>query len=532
MNKSRSFLNLLLVGACLSVPSLCQASAPASETDVDPSSLNRLSRDLQGVILSNLSLEEQGNLAAVSKLWQGCYEEHLMTPLRAERNQMLHDLPTQFHDWSRAILQDRIDIFLSEKGIVFVPLGHAFPQESAALTDQDVEPLLPQLYAKAFGEEKEILTQEDVSKLKAVIPWSRMAYLAVRSDLARKKALDSLLTFSYDTPLERFTPTLSLEGFDPHLPLKVLQKSINLTFEQDGFIFVPLAHHTSPQNSVALSDKDVEPILSQLYTKAFSEEKELLTQEDILCLKAVMPWSRMFVAEGNPSAKEKALNSLLVLEYNDKLIRFSPNLPLKTLQEKPHMLVLTTMETARHQKVLKEFFKAHPDQHVHVVADPSLNILSLSAMVLPKVRHLTLSDPQQIITQISENFMRNATELLSLDIKDLSAVTKIDPDFAAGCTSLVSFDPRGFNCVLKLGRDFFSSSPVMEELSRAKGVSFIDKSDNLAKALFNVPRDFSVHGYFTLNPDIRRPLLRSSFPRYEAVKHYLHHGQEKEKRYR
>ncbi|MBA4750137.1 MAG: hypothetical protein H2057_05915 [Alphaproteobacteria bacterium] len=276
---------------------------------------------------------------------------------------------------------------------------------------------------------------------------------------------------------------------------------------------------------VALSDQDVKPFLPRLYTKAFGEGKQTLTQDDVLCLKAVMPWSRLFVAQGNASAKEKALNSLLVLEYNEKLIRFSPSLPLKTLQEKPHMLVLTTTDAAHHQKVLPGFFQAHPDQQVHVVADRYLNVLSLPTAPLLKVRHLTLSDPTRTITHIPEDFMKNATELLSLDIKDLSAVNEIGPDFATGCTSLGSFDPRGFNCVLKLGRDFCSARSTMDELSRAKGVFFTDRSDTTAKRLFNVPEDFSVDGYFGRNHEIRRSLLGTWFPRYEAVTHYQDHDQ-------
>lgn len=169
-----------------------------------------------------------------------------MTPLHAEHNQMLCDRPTQFHDWTHAVLQNRIDIFFGDNGIVFVPLGYVFPQGSAALTDQDVASISTKLYAKAFGKEKESLTQEDVSNIKAVIPWSRMAYLPVTNDLGKQKALVSLFAFSHDTSLKRFTPNLSLDGFTSHFPLKAFQKSIDLTFERDGFVFGPLAHHTFP----------------------------------------------------------------------------------------------------------------------------------------------------------------------------------------------------------------------------------------------------------------------------------------------
>ncbi len=110
MKVFRSLFNLALVITTLAVASVGQASDHKLANDIDPTSLSRLFRDLQGLILSNLSIEAQGCVATVSKLWQGCYEEHLMDPLRLERHFILHDTSSLTSDWSPVALQKGIDL--------------------------------------------------------------------------------------------------------------------------------------------------------------------------------------------------------------------------------------------------------------------------------------------------------------------------------------------------------------------------------------------------------------------------------------
>lgn len=244
------------------------------------------------------------------------------------------------------------------------------------------------------------------------------------------------------TPFQHFTPVEA-------------EKSLTLTLEQDGFVFVPFGHEAFLKNLNVISDQDVIPLLPHLYAKAFGTKEHPLSPEDVACLKAVMPWSRIALTSTNQeTSKEKALESLLGLEGNPRLVRFSKELPLQLLKSEPRTLVLTFSELTQHQDFLPPFFAAHPDQQVHLVADdayfaqkyntsnwhfafiPSEKILDLPAKSLSTVRHLILSDPHHMVTGMGSRFLMDAKDLLSVDIKGFNKVQTLQPGFLKNATSL------------------------------------------------------------------------------------------------
>ncbi len=278
-----------------------------------------------------------------------------------------------------------------------------------------------------------------------------------------------------------------------------------------------------------LCDQDVTPLLSTLYAKAFGEEKEALSPQDTLCLKAVMPWSRMaFTPSIANDAKTKALNCLQTLNPNVSLIRFSPDFSFEKLQENPHMLTLTDVELAEHQESLENLFKAHPDQQVHLVVESTENVFKLSATSLPKVYHLTLSDPNHAVTCLGPNFLAKNTDLLSLDFKCFGAVSTLNGAFVMNCPSLVSFDPRGFECVTSLGHGVLGNTDGLNDLSKRKFTAFYKnvetwKIQYLAQR-GSIPADFTVDGYVALNPDIKMVLGMQAHPRLFAIEHFANSG--------
>lgn len=263
------------------------------------------------------------------------------------------------------------------------------------------------------------------------------------------------------------------------------KKSLALTLETDGFVFVPFGPYSFPERSTALCDEDVAPFLSQLYEKAFGENKEALSSQDLLCLKAVLPWSRVAVDLQKEGMKAKALNVLLDLKGNLSLIRFSQALTRERVQDTPHTLVLTNQELTQHQERLKDLFGAHPDQCVHLVTEvprtmviesssfPSsgfIGTLCLAAELLPRVRHLTLSNPHRDAGVIGDFSL--TPDLISLDIKDWSALRQVFDHFAQGSVSLVSFDPRGLSGVYTLHETFLHHATNLSDGSKKKIAQF------------------------------------------------------------
>ncbi|MCE2951688.1 MAG: hypothetical protein ACK5TR_04405 [Alphaproteobacteria bacterium] len=263
--------------------------------------------------------------------------------------------------------------------------------------------------------------------------------------------------------------------------LLAANRALALTLDEDGFVFVPFGPYYFPEHSTALCDEDVAPFLSQLYEKAFSEKKEALSSQDLLCLKAVLPWSRVVVDLQKEGMKAKALNVLLDLKGNPSLIRFSQALTREIVQNTPHTLVLTNQELKHYQRRLKDLFGAHPDQCVHLVTEVPRNIvirspsfpssepigcLALREGLLSGVRHLRVSNPHHEAALVGKFSL--APDLISLDIKDWSALRQVFEHFAEGGVSLVSFDPRGLTGVVKLDETFLHHATNLNDDSKKK----------------------------------------------------------------
>jgi hypothetical protein len=73
------------------------------------------------------------------------------------------------------------------------------------------------------------------------------------------------------------------------LSTPTLKTILTQIFKEDGFAFIPFGYEHFPDTSLPLSDADVAPLMTSFYTNAFREEKEALSPQDILCLKAVLP---------------------------------------------------------------------------------------------------------------------------------------------------------------------------------------------------------------------------------------------------
>ncbi|MBA4750136.1 MAG: hypothetical protein H2057_05910 [Alphaproteobacteria bacterium] len=319
------------------------------------------------------------------------------------------------------------------------------------------------------------------------------------------------------------------------------QKSMYLTFERDGFAFMPLGynpygHNPFPQIFHRVHNEYVKDLLPKLYKNAFGEEKQTFSVQDVLCLEAVMPWSRMAYSPIKHDAKTKALDCLLNLKANKSPVRFSQGLSLEKLKQKPHILTLTDVELAEHQESLKDLFSAHPDQRVHLVVGSRESTFNLPAASLPKVRHLTLSDPNRDVTDLSPNFLADAVDLLSLDVKYLHFASDIGEGFLANYPSLVSFDPSGFKYAEKLGSRFLENTNALDEPSKRKLEIFYKRVGNQrVKTLIaeeTLPHGFSVDGYLALNPDIKEYLeITPGLGRYMAADHYVLLGKREGRRY-
>ncbi|MBA4750134.1 MAG: hypothetical protein H2057_05900 [Alphaproteobacteria bacterium] len=343
---------------------------------------------------------------------------------------------------------------------------------------------------------------------------------------ARKKHLMAPLRFERDFMLQD-RPS-RLEGFS----FITLQKRFTLALEEDGFVFVPFGQNRPLENARSLSNHDITPYLSQLYEKAFGEKKELFTSQDVLCLKAVMPWSRVGIIKGNEATKQNALNALLTLEKNHTLARFSTSYVTKQSTQEPKTLVLTSVELDQNQDILHPFFKNHPDQHIHLVIEKDscdqTGAYSLFGTSLPKVRYLTLSDPDAAAKSLGPNFLMCAEDLLSLDIKTCRAVGQIHGNFSIRCSALTSFNPRGLEVLTHLGHRFMSDVNALDEASRKIMQTFYQKVESrrinslIQAGLF--PEEFNVDRYWVLNPDIQQACALTEHPRLSAITHYLYSG--------
>jgi hypothetical protein len=151
------------------------------------------------------------------------------------------------------------------------------------------------------------------------------------------------------------------------------------------------------------------------------------------------------------------------------------------VQNTPHTLVLTNQELKHYQRRLKDLFGAHPDQCVHLVTEVPRNIvirspsfpssepigcLALREGLLSGVRHLRVSNPHHEAALVGKFSL--APDLISLDIKDWSALRQVFEHFAEGGVSLVSFDPRGLTGVVKLDETFLHHATNLNDDSKKK----------------------------------------------------------------
>lgn len=216
-------------------------------------------------------------------------------------------------------------------------------------------------------------------------------------------------------------------------------------FKEDDFVFVPFGHGRFPDNSAPLSDADVAPLALSLYTKAFQETKEELTPQDKLCLKAVLPWQRMFVSSNNATAKVKALESLGRVCPNPDLVRFSNTLVPETLADTQKTIVLSSDELLA--KDADDFLASQSDHLIHVIVEKESSVkhgvTHLVTESFQGVRHLILSDPQGAVTYTNPTFLNDAKSLTSLTLRNFEFLEKILLSFCANCPSLTFFEMRG-----------------------------------------------------------------------------------------
>ncbi|MBA4749272.1 MAG: hypothetical protein H2057_01490 [Alphaproteobacteria bacterium] len=238
-----------------------------------------------------------------------------------------------------------------------------------------------------------------------------------------------------------------------------LSQALNDLLQSDGFAFIPFVHPGVPAGSVPLSFEDVEALFPALYTHAFGSKNDALSPRDLLCLEAVLPWSRVVFKEGDAASKKKALACLTDIPQNTSLVRFLPDLKLEDFKATPHTLILTTEELAAHHEAVNAFAKTHPHHRVHLLVEKGTFVkdktLSLKKENIAEVRHLSLSDPKGLVKIIGKFFLRRHEHLQTLDPRGLNTVKVIERGFASQCPALVSINNRGFSSVKEIRESFF-----------------------------------------------------------------------------
>ncbi|MFN7640182.1 MAG: F-box protein, partial [bacterium] len=196
-----------------------------------------------------------------------------------------------------------------------------------------------------------------------------------------------------------------------HLCESALVKTTSFFYETDGFAFVPFSQRTFPQGSVRLSDEDVAPFFDTLYAHAFGAGAasytlyghtiggipDTLSPQDLLCLKGVLPWSRMIYNPKREDAKSDALTFLTKTSQNKNLVRLIWGPTNHILTPVIRTLVFTT-EEARDYALTSDLFFTNRDHKIHLVAEEGellKNGILDTCHTDHHLRHLVISDPNE-----------------------------------------------------------------------------------------------------------------------------------------
>lgn len=237
-------------------------------------------------------------------------------------------------------------------------------------------------------------------------------------------------------------------------------------FEEDGFVFVPFGHEHFPETGVPLSDVDIAPLAVYLYAKAFGDLKDPLTPQDLLCLKAALPWKRVYVEKDNPSAKSSALACLEALSPNPDLAFYNSKKAFTLVTQEKGTLFIPTNDLKTQRNYLHAIslhLKQTPALRVHLVVEESLNApedpVCLESPIFSSMRHLTVSAPSGLSKALSLSFLHPCTSLISLVFKDLSSVKTLGSTLEDSCPSLRFFDPRGLKSAIDFSAPYTANTP-------------------------------------------------------------------------
>ncbi|MCE2950492.1 MAG: hypothetical protein ACK5TR_07465 [Alphaproteobacteria bacterium] len=305
-------------------------------------------------------------------------------------------------------------------------------------------------------------------------------------------------------------------GISQDLQSPVLTDALETLLHRDGFVFVPFGYEHFCAHF--LCDQDIEDILPKLYAHAFGEEITLLSHQDRLCLEAVLPWSRLAVAD-NEVARKNALAFLLTTSPNPTLVRFSPDLDPNAFIRIPHTFVLTTNDFHENKNSLEKFLRLHPNHRLHLVAEEGHQVIkgcfNIGIRLLTS-RDVTISDPQKNVRSLGEDFLEGAL-LQSLCLR-LPALASIRTGFLGWSrTQTLCLDLPLLSSVV----NFFIAHAQMGSLRldfpslTTIGSSFI--YDAQARALrLNFPALLSVERAFLYAA--RMDSLRFDFPSVTDIK--------------
>lgn len=336
--------------------------------------------------------------------------------------------------------------------------------------------------------------------------------------------------------LERAHMLDDQRAWSQNLPRDLLTSILTHLFQEDGYVFVPFGHRPFPTGSIPLRERDVAPLLPQLYLHAFGKASDPLSPQDILCLKAVLPWQRMAVPLHHLPSKREAVRSLLRVHPNKSLVRFSPTLLPDALKEETPTIVLTTSELAAHKEALESLLKSHTNHRVHLVMENGFYVnngrLSFYKAALPSLRHLILSDPEGVVHKMGNLCFSPFKLLQSLDARDLNALTHMESFSLFDCLELQTFDTRGLGAVISVGAPILNEALVLNDALKHQINTFKDavkvrrdQQEGPVERHAALPEDFSAEIYLLYHPHLRARALTHGFdPITYACDHYQEMG--------
>lgn len=252
-----------------------------------------------------------------------------------------------------------------------------------------------------------------------------------------------------------------------HLSAPYFVTHVQNTYVQNGTVFMPFEQYLFPKGSQPLTTEDVASLIPSLYKHAFHGEKTVFSPQDLLCLEAVLPWSRMAYDPTKPDAKQKAFALLQGMQKNPHLVRFTPDLAVTDFEQDPHTFVLTTTELRDHKDALDALLKSSPLHRVHLVAEEGGFVqngsFKLSTQDMVGNCHLTLSDPHKIVTKIDNNFLCNSRDTSFLDFKHFPALRSVRNDFLTGAR--INDLRLNFPTLLKISHSFLGSFGFLQSVN-------------------------------------------------------------------